>query len=96
MTIDHYSSQSTKDYLLDRFLSYGLGIGAIFQFVCILAVIFLSSGDSKGKSNLEYSSEDDMNNGSHHHNGSNHHCQAGSKHNHGHGRRNRHEKKKRK
>lgn len=83
----------------DYFLGIGLGFGAVFQLVCILAVVFSSSDKMHAKSNQESSSDEELpqschinNNGSPK-NGQYNRKSANSHHSH---RKNRHEKKKRK
>jgi len=73
--------------LVDELIKYGLGFGAVFQLICIFAVIFFNPIKDDTKSGLEDNSEEGKTHSTHH-NPRNYSNQ--------HGKRNRHEKKKRK
>ncbi|XP_076344164.1 protein anon-73B1 [Tachypleus tridentatus] len=73
--------------LIDEILRYGLFLGAIFQIVCIAAVVFIPAKD-EGKDGGESSDDDTGIEGTSHQPSHKHHS-------HHSGRRSRQEKKKR-
>lgn len=92
---DNIDFESNEITWTDYFLRIGLGFGAVFQLICILALVFSSSEKVDDKSNQSDCSENEIHGTLRNNNNNTKYNQPCHKKSANH-RKNRHEKKKRK
>ncbi|XP_074645650.1 uncharacterized protein LOC141901945 [Tubulanus polymorphus] len=58
---------ATGNAIFDTFLHYALFLGAIFQLVCIFAVVFIPQSDDEQEEHEECAQAEQNGNSKHHH-----------------------------